>query len=324
MLGEVSNEPAAPRIGVVLSSGGVRGVYAHTGFMQAMQGLGIPIAASAGCSAGALIGGFIASGTPLEDWAATLAGMTSRDFWTPDSLPRFLWEMTAHQGRGYTGLSDTSAALQFTRSNLAVNTFEECLYPFHVLAINLGTGKKMVFSEGELTPRMTASAAMPILYDPVRIDGEYYCDGALIDFAPTDAICCRHQLDVVIVHHVAQHFGIHRDLDTDLKDAWAMLEIVNRLVFRAQPWYLSDEPLALHHCPCGCGAIVIALKPVLPDMRWPDIRDGDKAQRSAREQATALLQPYLNALKNDPRRQLPESGKIATNPASGCGTGDAH
>jgi predicted acylesterase/phospholipase RssA len=316
MLREVSNEPGTPRIGVVLSSGGVRGVYAHTGFMQAIQGLGIPITASAGCSAGALVGGFIASGTSLEHWAATLAGITSRTFWTPDSLPRFLWEMTAHRGRGYTGLSDTSAALQFARDNLAVNTFEECLYPFHVLAVNLGTGKKVVFSE--------ASAAMPILYDPVRIDGEYYCDGALIDFAPTDAICCRHQLDVVIVHHVSQHFGIHQNIDAALQDSWAMLEIVNRLVFREKPWYLSGEPLSLHHCPCGCGAIVIVIEPKLPLMRWPVTKGGDTTQCSAREQTESLLKPYSVSLLNNPRKQLPASVDSVMHPTNGCGNRDTH
>jgi hypothetical protein len=31
---------------VVLSSGGVRGVYAHTGFLLALEDLGIPIAAA--------------------------------------------------------------------------------------------------------------------------------------------------------------------------------------------------------------------------------------------------------------------------------------
>jgi predicted acylesterase/phospholipase RssA len=319
MLREVADEPGRPRIGVVLSSGGVRGVYAHTGFMQAMQSMGIPITASAGCSAGALIGGFIASGTPLDDWAATLVGMSSRTFWTPDSLYRFIWEMTAHRGRGYTGLSDTRAALQFARDNLTVNSFEECLYPFHALAVNLGTGKKMVFSEGELAPRMTASAAMPILYDSLKIDGEYYCDGALIDFAPTDAICCRHQLDVVIVHHVAQHIGIHRDLDTSLKDQWAMLEIVNRLVFREQPWYLSAEPITLHRCPCDCGAIVVAIEPEIPVMRWPITNVGDTVRRLAREQAEALLDPYLEALKNDPRKQLPVDLDNSMSLSGGCG-----
>jgi len=315
---EASSTPGTPRIGVVLSSGGVRGTYAHTGFLQALQRLEIPITASAGCSAGALVGGFIASGTPLEAWVTTLAGITSCDFWTPDSVFRLIWEMTAHKGRGYTGLSDTSAALKFIRDNLAVDTFDECLYPFHVLAVNLGTGKKAMFSDGALAPCMTASSAMPILYDPVRIDGEYYCDGALVDFAPTDAICCHHQLDVVIVHHVSQHFGIHRNLDMALRDSWAMLEIINRLVFREQPWYLSGEPLSLHHCPCGCGAIVIVIEPELPVMRWPITKGGDTVQRSAREQTESLLQPYRVAMLNDPRKQLPASENTAIHPTRGC------
>jgi len=299
------------RIGVVLSSGGVRGVYAHTGFMQTMRKLGISLTAGAGCSAGALVGGFVASGTPLEDWVATLSGITSQTFWTPDSLPRFLWKMTARRGRGYTGLSDIGAALEFTRNNLTVNTFEQCQYPFCVLAVNLGTGKKQVFSEGELASRMTASAAMPILYDPVKIEGEYYCDGALVDFAPTDAICCHHHLDVVIVHHVSQFFGSHRDLDAALQDSWAMLEVINRLVFRERPWYQSDRPLSFHHCPCGCGAVIIVVEPDLPMMRWPSTRGGDVVMQRAREQAEALLEPYRAALMHAPREQLPVLGRAA-------------
>ena len=307
------------RIGVVLSSGGVRGVYAHTGFMQAIRNLGIRIDASAGCSAGALVGGFMASGTTLENWTETLAGIDSQTFWIPDSVLRFFWQMGAHKGRGYTGLSDTRAALQFTRENLRADTFQECNYPFHVLAVNLGTGRKTVFSDDKLAPRMTASAAMPILYDPVKIEGNYYCDGALIDFAPTDAICCRHQLDVVIVHHVSQNFGIQSDIGAALQDSWAMLEIVNRLVFRDKPWYLSDQPLTLHRCPCGCGAVVIAIVPELPFMRWPAIEGGDAVQHSAREQVEKLLQPYMSKIMSNPRKELPLSGESVEYPVSGCG-----
>lgn len=58
-----------PRIGVVLSSGGVRGVYAHTGFLLALEHLGIPVAAAAGCSAGAVVGGIAASGADLNAWS---------------------------------------------------------------------------------------------------------------------------------------------------------------------------------------------------------------------------------------------------------------
>ena len=310
--------PGSVRIGVVLSSGGVRGVYAHTGFMQALQELDIHIDASAGCSAGALVGGFLASGTSLDDWAATLTGIDSRTFWTPDPAVRFLWQIVVHKGRGYTGLSDTRAALEFTRRNLRARRFEDCIHPFHVLAVNLDTGRKQVFSQGDLATRMTASAAMPILYEPVKIDGQHYCDGALIDFAPTDAICCRHHLDVVIVHHVSQHFGVQRDLDAALEDNWAMLEIVNRLVFREKPWYLTDQPMALHRCPCGCGAVVVVLQPDLPDMRWPQTSGGERVQALAREQARRLLGELRDRLVRDPRAELGPVAR-AGETVHGCG-----
>ncbi|HFD80011.1 MAG TPA: hypothetical protein ENK05_06420, partial [Gammaproteobacteria bacterium] len=278
------------------------------------------LCASAGCSAGALVGGFIASGTPTERWARALSAIDRRTFWSPDSLPRILWKMLMQKGRGYSGLSTTRGAMRFARDNLAVTRFEECRYPFHALAVNLDSGSKMVFSEGELAPRITASAAMPILYEPVRIDGRYYCDGALIDFAPTDAICCRHHLDVVIVHHVSQQLSRQADLDSALRDSWAMLEIVNRLVFREKPWYLSGDPVTLQHCPCGCGAIIIAIQPELPVLPWPHTEGGMNIMHSARAQAISLLQPYLDAIRTDPRAKLvARAGKRET-PGSGCGS----
>jgi len=44
-------------IGIVLSSGGIRGIYAHTGFLLALRRLGVPIAAISGCSAIACVCG---------------------------------------------------------------------------------------------------------------------------------------------------------------------------------------------------------------------------------------------------------------------------
>lgn len=90
---------AAARIGVVLSSGGARGVYAHTGFLQALADLGIPITAATGCSAGAVVGGIAASGADLETWSATLARLDPRRFWRPDAWPRLLWRLIVRRGR---------------------------------------------------------------------------------------------------------------------------------------------------------------------------------------------------------------------------------
>jgi len=294
------NNPAHKRlrIGVILSSGGIRGVYAHTGFMCALKELDIQFDAIAGCSAGAIVGGVLASGTSLADWTQSVMRITQQDFWKPSSLLKFLRSHLLNKGRGYMGLSNTEPALRFTNRNLKVKTFEECVLPFYSLAINLGSGEKTVFSMGELAPRIVASAAVPILYEPVKIEGNYYCDGALIDFAPTDAICCKHKLDVVIVHHVAQNDAVDGDIDKLKQQPWSLLEIANRLLFRQRPWYLNNKPLSIQHCPCECGASILAVEPNLPEFTWPSIDGGDQVLADAHIQAVEQLHAYADILKS--------------------------
>lgn len=295
----------APRIGVVLSSGGARGVYAHTGFLLALERLGIPIAAAAGCSAGAVVGGVVASGADLHQWSEALGRIDSRRFWTPDPWPVLFWRILVRRGRGYTGLSGTEAAAEFCRSQLAARTFEECRYPFYALAVSLGRGRKTVFASGELAPRIVASAAMPLLYRPVEIEGDWYCDGALVDLAPMDAICCKHGLDALIIHHVAARPSKIEDLARLRSRPWSMLEIVSRLLFWRRPWYATGEPLSLHRCPGHCGAAIVVLEPSLPPLDWPLTEGGAAVQAAAGEQAETILRSHMEALSSDPRRRLP-------------------
>jgi predicted acylesterase/phospholipase RssA len=294
----------SPRIGVVLSSGGIRGVYAHTGFLLGLKQMGIPVAAIAGCSAGAVVGAVFASGTPLDQWETSLSEVTPDRFWQSDSALRFFWNMAVRRGRGYSGLSGTDGALAFCRDNLAVQTFEECRMPFYALAINIGRGKKTFFSQGELAPRIVASAAMPVLYRPVEIDGELYCDGALIELAPMDAICCRHGLDALIIHHVSRRSGNEAGGAGILDKPWALVEILDRLLYRERPWYLSDEPIAFRKCPCGCGATVVVVEPRLPNLDWPVTDGGSEVSEAAKRQGESLLRPYKKDLLTDPRVKL--------------------
>ena len=294
-----------PGIGVVLSSGGARGVYAHTGFLLALERLGVPIVAGAGCSAGAVVGGIAASGADLHAWSQVLAHVTPSRFWTPDPWPVLFWRILVRRGRGYTGLSGTEAAAEFCRSQLAARTFEECRYPFYALAVSLGRGRKEVFSSGELAPRMVASAAVPLLYRPVEIEGDWYCDGALVDLAPMDAICCKHGLDALIIHHVAARPAKTEDLVRLRSRPWSMLEIVSRLLFWRRPWYATGAPLSLHRCPGHCGAAIVVIEPSLPPLDWPLTEGGAAVQAAAMEQTESLLRPHLEALLSDPRRRLP-------------------
>ncbi|GMQ99711.1 MAG: hypothetical protein BMS9Abin18_0536 [Zetaproteobacteria bacterium] len=296
---------AGIRIGVVLSAGGVRGVYAHTGFLQAIENLNLPIAAVAGCSAGAIVGGVYASGTPLQDWTQALDQLQPENFWQPGSVRRSLWELLAFRGRKFTGISKTDAALAFCRKHLAVRYFEQCQVPFHALAICLASGEKTVFSEGELAPRIVASSAIPLLYQPVEIDGEHYCDGAVIDLAPTDAICCKHDLDVLIVHHVANRTRGFHGTDMVAGNSWPMVEILDTLLFRHRPWYLSDQALTFRRCPCGCKVLIVVLEPELPELPWPQTGQGRDVWSQAMDQVKKLLKPHAKALCNNPEALQP-------------------
>lgn len=289
-----------PSIGVVLSAGGVRGVYAHTGFLQALEAMEVPVSAMAGCSAGAIVGGIYASGTPLAQWIDALHRLKQEDFWQPGSWGRTIWKLVAHRGQDFIGISDTDSAMAFCHSQLAVERFDQCQIPFHVLATSLNDGEKVLFSEGELVPRIVASASIPLLYHPVEIDGEFFCDGGIIDLAPTDAICCRHNLDVLLVHHVATRTAGFHGVRESGPDSWPMVEILDTLLFRARPWYLSDEAITFRSCPCDCGALIVVVEPGLPELPWPKTDLGPWIQQQAKIQARTLLSPHLQDLLRHP------------------------
>jgi len=290
------------KVGVVLSSGGGRGVYAHTGFLLALEQMGIEVAAIAGCSAGALVGGVYASGRSLRQWAECIANVQTRSYWTPDSWSRFFWQMIVHKGRGYTGLSDNKTAIEFIRSNLVAQTLESCRIPFYSLATNLTQGSKTLFSTGDLAPRIMASAAMPVLYRPVELGGDFFCDGATIELSSTEAICCRHQLDALIVHHTAANREGPEALKNALQRPWTLAEILNLLLYSKRPWYLSDQPIAFHHCRCGCGVPVVVVEPNLPELSWPLSKGGVDVQASAKQQAEMLLGPHADTLRLEPEK----------------------
>jgi NTE family protein len=268
--------------------------------MSALDDLEIQISASAGCSAGAVVGGVLASGTDVRDWADELSRVRTDQYWTPRSFIKLLFSFGFQKGQGISGLSDTAAAVRFLSENLLVETFQECVYPFFSVAMNLGTGESVIFRDGPLALGMMASAAIPGFYEPVEIGGQYFTDGAIIDLAPAEAICCRYDLDVLLVHHAAQHNYSSEELNRAFNGHWTMVKIMQRLVFRQRPWYATGQPRSIHRCPCGCNAIVVVVEPQLPELAWPLAGGAVDILDVAHSHAISQLQPILEALRTEP------------------------
>ena len=63
--------------------------------------------------------------------------------------------------------------------NIVIDEFSATEVPLHITATNLAAGRKHVFSEGSVSQAVLASTAIPGIFRPVEIDGEFYVDGGV-------------------------------------------------------------------------------------------------------------------------------------------------
>ncbi|HEX9068186.1 MAG TPA: patatin-like phospholipase family protein [Ktedonobacterales bacterium] len=60
-------------------------------------------------------------------------------------------------------------------------TFEDLALPLHVIATNLSSGEREIFTSGPLMPALLASSAIPGIFPPVYIGDSVYVDGGVVD-----------------------------------------------------------------------------------------------------------------------------------------------
>ncbi|MCX6325568.1 MAG: patatin-like phospholipase family protein [Bacteroidia bacterium] len=157
------------KIGLVLSGGGARG-FAHLGVMQALNEAGIYPDVISGTSAGALTGVLYADGYTPKEILELLNSGNRLDFMRP-AFPR-------------EGLLQIGGIIKILKTNLRAKTFEELKIPLYVSATDLNNGKAVYFSKGDLLDPITASASIPVLFQPVIINKICYVDGGVLDNLP--------------------------------------------------------------------------------------------------------------------------------------------
>ncbi len=68
--------------------------------------------------------------------------------------------------------------------NLGLDRLENAKLPVHVIATDVATGLEVVLSRGDATNALLASAAIPGVFPPVRIDDHVLMDGGVANNAP--------------------------------------------------------------------------------------------------------------------------------------------
>jgi len=196
-----------PRIGLVLSGGGARGLT-HIGVLKVLERERIPVDLIAGTSMGAIIGGLYASGmdaSRLEqellqlDWAQVFASRVDRqhlslrrkeeDFAYSDALELGVrdGELRAPQGT----VSSRGLEVLLRRLTLPVrglDHFDQLPTPFRAVATDMETGEALVLAEGDLALALRASMSVPGVFAPIEHADRLLGDGGLVNNLPVDVV----------------------------------------------------------------------------------------------------------------------------------------
>jgi NTE family protein len=177
---------------LVLSGGGARGI-AHVGVLNALAALGFPPPSLiAGTSMGAIVGGLYACGmSPAE-----MARFVLEKFDMSNYLDSFTFRMNGPAGKIFQagqilgslatrpGLDSGQRILDLFEELTGGKNFNQTVIPFRCNAVDLASGREVIFSSGSVAFAMRASMSFPFFFEPL-MDGDFcYADGGLIHNMP--------------------------------------------------------------------------------------------------------------------------------------------
>lgn len=175
---------AKTKIGLALGGGAARG-WAHIGVIKALAEAGIKPDVIVGTSIGAVVGACYAGGHL-------------------DSLEGFARSLTRRKVFGYldfnfagTGLINGQRLCDQLEKHLGHLHIEDLDPQFTAVATEIGTGHEIWLSRGQLVDAVRASYALPGIFRPVKINGRWLFDGALVNPIPV-SVCRAHDARYVI------------------------------------------------------------------------------------------------------------------------------
>ncbi|MBI3368568.1 MAG: patatin-like phospholipase family protein [Burkholderiales bacterium] len=198
-------EARRPRIGLVLSGGGARGLT-HVGVLKVLEELRVPVDVIAGTSMGAIVGGLYASGLRADElerellqvrWGEVFASRVERPQLSQrrkeeDFEVSPLIELGVRDGelRGPQGAVSSrgleSLLRRYTLPVRGLRHFDELPIPFRAVATDMETGQPVVMAQGDLVLALRSSMSVPGLFSPTEVDGRILGDGGLVNNTPVD------------------------------------------------------------------------------------------------------------------------------------------
>ncbi|WP_335993710.1 autotransporter phospholipase A1 FplA [Fusobacterium polymorphum] len=238
------------KVALVLSGGGAKG-YAHLGVLRVLEKENIKIDYIAGTSIGALVGTLYSIGYSVDEIEKVLdnlniesflesgSDLTDLDLNKKETLKKYSFYINFDNELNYSlpkGLRETEE-LYLVVKNLLKNyentkNFNNFPIPLRVVATNLNTGETKSFSEGDIAKVLTASMAIPTIFEPVEVNGALYVDGLV-----------SRNLPVEEAYDMGADLVIASDVGTPVvkKDNYNILSVLNQMIAIQSSYITKDS-----------------------------------------------------------------------------------
>jgi NTE family protein len=174
-----------PKVGIALGGGGARG-FAEIGVLRALEQEKIPIDMVVGTSVGSLIGAIYADTGSVLDAEFIAISINEEDIFDYGALSIFSG-----------GFVKGEKLEKFLNTHLRNKEIQNLTIPFGAVAVDLRTGKAVMFEQGSVARAVHASCAIPGVFVPVEIGGRVFVDGGVTDPIPVE-LTRKKGADVVI------------------------------------------------------------------------------------------------------------------------------
>ena len=263
-----------PKIGLALGSGGPRGL-AHIGVIKVLEKENIPIDFIAGCSIGAMVGGFYALTKDIA-WVEKIAMETD---WR--RIVSFLAEPSFLSG----GLIGGEKIEKFFLHQVGGKKFKDLQIPLIIVATDINTGKEVRIIEGDLATAIRASSSVPLIFKPTKRKGRLLVDGGLSNPVPCD-VAGKMGADIIIAVNLDNYFFHNSNRASDTSGGKLAIHKVALNSLNILRYHLSQ------HCVKKADLVIT---PKVDEKSWTQFRNGEKIIKKG-ETETQLNLPRIKDL----------------------------
>ncbi|NLY55175.1 MAG: patatin family protein [Firmicutes bacterium] len=161
-----------PLVGIALGGGAARGL-AHIGVLATLEEAGVPLDIVTGTSIGAIVGGYYAAGGDLE-WLAKLVLTLKWDQLVDLTVPRL-------------GFLKTEKLYHLLQLLCRQKKIEELEIKFGAVAVDIANGEELLLTSGDIAAAAIASASIPGVFLPYKMNDRLLVDGGIRSQIPIEA-----------------------------------------------------------------------------------------------------------------------------------------